>query len=159
MNNQKLDLSDLGKLVATERRKRGMSIRETARAVEIPFNTLARVEKGHVPDLPKFKRLVEWCGADINQFFELREKTTATPDLIAGHLQADQNLSSEAADKIAGLVKDLYEALAQPRRVAAVHLRSAKTFRPAAARTLGSLINDLNEALLQETKDSNGGSA
>ena len=60
-----------------------MSLREAARAIGIPFNTLARVEKGHVPDLPKFKRLVEWCGADIKQFFEIQERATATTDVIA----------------------------------------------------------------------------
>ena len=159
MNNENLDLSDLGKLVANERRRRGMSLRETAQEVDIPFNTLARVEKGHVPDLPKFKRLVEWCGTDINQFFELRERTTATPDVIADHLQADNNLSPEAADRIAGLVKDLYSALARPEQVAAIHLRSAKTFRPAAARKLGSLINDMNEVLLDECKEMDDGSS
>ena len=153
MTPEKLDLSDLGKLVAAERKRRGWSLRDTARAVDIPFNTLARVEKGHVPDLPKFKRLVEWCGGDINDFFELREKTTATPDLIEGHLQADRTLSPEAAEHIAGIVKDLYKALASPPRVFAVHLRSAKTFRPEAALKLGTMINDLNEALLEESED------
>lgn len=154
MNNQKLDLSDLGKLVATERRKRGMSLRETAREVDIPFNTLARVEKGHVPDLPKFKRLVEWCGADINQFFELRQKPTDTTEVITSHLQGDSNLSPQAAEHIAGIVRDLYQALAQPQQVAAAHLRSSNTFRPEAARKLATLINDLNQALLEE--DQNG---
>ena len=66
MNAGKLELSDLGRLVLAERSRRGLSLREVAHAVGIPFNTLARVEKGHVPDLPKFKRLVEWCGADIH---------------------------------------------------------------------------------------------
>ena len=74
MNAGKLDLSDLGRLVLAERTRRGMSLRDAALAIGIPFNTLARVEKGHVPDLPKFKRLVEWCGADIKQFFEIQEK-------------------------------------------------------------------------------------
>ena len=59
MNAGKLDLSDLGRLVLAERTRMGMSLREAALAIGIPFNTLARVEKGHVPDLPKFKRLVE----------------------------------------------------------------------------------------------------
>ena len=117
-----LDLSDLGRLVATERQRRGMSLRETAAAVGIPFNTLARVEKGHVPDLPKFKRLIEWCGADINTFFELQQKSATTTDIIAEHLQSDPNLSSGAADQIASIVNDLYRALAQP-QVSAVHLR------------------------------------
>ena len=147
----KLQLNDLGTLVVAERSRRGMSLREAATDVGIPFNTLARVEKGHVPDLPKFKRLVEWCGADIKQFFELQERATATTDLIAEHLRADLNLSPKAAEQIVGIVNELYQALARPQQVSAVHLRAAKTFRPEAARALGTLLNDLNEALLKET--------
>ena len=153
MRKGKLELSDLGGLVLAERRRRGMSIRDAARAVGIPFNTLARVEKGHVPDLPKFKRLVEWCGADINHFFEIQEKATATTDVIAEHLRADHNLPPEAAERIAGIVGDLYRALARPRAVTAVHLRAAKTFRSDAARSLGALLSDLNEALVEEAAD------
>ena len=153
MNTSKFELSDLGRLVLAERNRRGMSLREAALTVGIPFNTLARVEKGHVPDLPKFKRLVEWCGADIKQFFEIQEKATATTDIIAEHLRADRNLPPEAADRIAGIVKDLYQVLARPQEIAAVHLRAAKTFRPDAARALGMLLSDLNKALLEETAD------
>ena len=153
MSTRKLELSDLGGLVLAERRRRGMSLRDAARAVGIPFNTLARVEKGHVPDLPKFKRLVEWCGADIKQFFEIQEKATATTDVIAEHLRADRNLPPEAAERIAGIVGDLYLALARPQAVAAVHLRAAKTFRPDAARFLGALLSDLSEALMEEAAD------
>ena len=130
-----------------------MSLREAATDTGIPLNTLARVEKGHVPDLPKFKRLVEWCGADIQRFFETPEKTSATTDLIAEHLNADRNLPPGAANQIAGIVKELYQALARPEQVSAVHLRAAKTFRPDAARTLGVLLNDLNEALTEEIND------
>ena len=150
MTSAKLELSDLGRLVLAERSRRGMSLREAALAIGIPFNTLARVEKGHVPDLPKFKRLVEWCGADINQFFEIQEKATVTTDVIAEHLRADRNLPPEAAERIAGIVGDLYQALARPQEIAAVHLRAAKTFRPDAARALGALLSDLNQALMEE---------
>ena len=153
MTAGKLDLTDLGELVSAERKRRGMSLRDAAHSVAIPFNTLARVEKGHVPDLPKFKRLVEWCGADIKQFFEAQEKATATTDVIAEHLRADRNLPPEAADRIARIVADLYQALARPQAVAAVHLRAAKTFRPDAARYLGAMLSDLNEALMEEAAD------
>ena len=153
MATGKLDLSELGRLIAAERNRRGMSLRETAAATEVPFNTLARVEKGHVPDLPKFKRLVAWCGADITQFFEPHEKPAATPDLITQHLQADRNLSPEAAGQIARIVNDLYHALAQPPKACAVHLRAAPTFRPDAARYLGTLVNDMNDVLLKESAD------
>ena len=153
MNTGKLDLSDLGQLVLAERTRRGMSLREAALDTEIPFNTLARVEKGHVPDLPKFKRLVEWCGADIQQFFEIHQRTTATTEVIAEHLRADRNLPPEAAERIAGIVGDLYQALARPQEIAAAHLRAAKTFRPEAASTLGKLLSDLNDALGEEDSD------
>ena len=153
MNPSKLDLSDLGRLVLAERTRRGMSLRDAAVAIGIPFNTLARVERGHVPDLPKFKRLVEWCGADIKQFFEIQEKATATTDVIAEHLRADRNLPPEAAERIAGIVDDLYQALARPQEIAAIHLRAAKTFRPDAVRYLGELLSDLNQALKEEAPD------
>lgn len=150
MNAGNLELSDLGRLVLAERNRRSLSLREAAQAIGIPFNTLARVEKGHVPDLPKFKRLVEWCGADITQFFEVQEKATATTDIIAEHLRADSNLPSGAADQIAAIVGELYQALARPQEIVAVHLRAANTFRPDAARILGVLLNDMNEALIEE---------
>ncbi len=153
MVNGKLELNELGRHVLAERERRRMSLRDAASDIGIPFNTLARVEKGHVPDLPKFKRLVEWCGADINQFFELQEKSAATTDLIAEHLQSDRNLPPGAAEQIARIVNDLYQALAQPKEVSAVHLRAAKTFRPDASRALGLLLNDLHNALLKESKD------
>ncbi len=153
MNKDRLDLSDLGRIVQVERNRRGLSLRDAARELGIPFNTLARVEKGHVPDLPKFKRLVEWSGADIQHFFEIQEKPTITTDIIAEHLRADRNLPPEAADKISSIVSDLYQALVRPQEVAAVHLRAAKTFRPDAARSLGMLLTDLNQALLEEVAD------
>ena len=153
MNADRLELSDLGDLVLAERKRRGMSLREAALAIGIPFNTLARVEKGHVPDLPKFKRLVEWCGADVKQFFEIQEKAIATTDVIAEHLRADRNLPPEAAERIASIVGDLYQALARPQEIAAMHLRAAKTFRPEAARYLGALLSDLNQALTEEAAD------
>ena len=121
MSTGKLDLSDLGNLVTAARKKRGMSLREAADSIGIPFNTLARVEKGHVPDLPKFKRLVEWCGADIQQFFEVNETASATTEIIAEHLHADRNLPPAAATQIAGIVSELYHALARPQKIAAVH--------------------------------------
>ncbi len=153
MSTGRLELSDLGRLVAAERSRRGISLRDAANEIGIPFNTLARVEQGHVPDLPKFKRLVEWCGADISQFFETQTKTAATPDLIAEHLHSDQNLTPDAADQIAGIVKDLYQALAQPQEILAVHLRAQSTFRPDAARVLGELLSDMHTALKEEIAD------
>ena len=130
-----------------------MSLRETAAATGVPFNTLARVERGHIPDLQKFKRLVEWCGLDITAFFDLQATTLSTTDLIAEHLKSDRNLPPGAADQISGIVNELYSALSQTQEVSAVHLRAAKTFRMEAADALGELLNDLYKALLKEFDD------
>ena len=156
MSTRSLELSDLGHLVAAERNRRGFSLRQAADDIGIPFNTLARVEKGHIPDLPKFKKLVEWCGADVNQFFELQERRATTAEMIAEQLRSDRNLTSEAAERIAEIVNELYQTLARPRELAAAHLRAAATFRPDAALALAVLLEDLHDALV---KEDNSGSA
>ena len=147
LSDDTLNLEDLGPLVANERRRRRLSLRDAAKDAGVPFNTLARVERGHLPDLAKFKRLVEWAGADVAQFFERRERTVTTPEVVAQHLQTDPSLPDDAAERIAGLVSDLYQALARPRQVTAAHLRAARTLRPDAARATGSLIADLQDAV------------
>ena len=126
-----------------------MSLREAASESGISFNTLARVEKDHIPDLPKFKRLVEWCGADIRRFLEAHG-TTTTPQAIAQQLRADPTLPPGAAERISGIVDDLYSILARPREIAAAHLQVARTLRPEADRTLGTLLGDLNGALAEQ---------
>ena len=152
MPGDAFNLSDLGPLVANERKRRGLSIRDAAKDAGVPFNTLARVEKGHLPDLAKFKRLVEWAGGDVSDFFEPRERVETTPEVLAAHLRTDPNLSAEAAERIAGLVTDIYIALARPRHVTAAHLRTARTLRPDAARATGSLIADLQAALRERRR-------
>ena len=150
MSTKNLELSDLGHLVAAERNRRGFSLRQAAHDIGIPFNTLARVEKGHIPDLPKFKRLVEWCGADIQRFFELQEKPATTAERVAEELRSDRNLTPEAAERIAEIVNELYQTLARPRELAAAHFRAAITFRPDAAVALGELLQDMHDALVKE---------
>ena len=150
MRTKNLELSDLGHLVAAERNRRGFSLRQAADDIGIPFNTLARVEKGHIPDLPKFKRLVEWCGADIQRFFELQEKPATTAERVAEQLRSDRNLTPEAAERIAEIVNELYQTLARPRELAAAHFRAANTFRPDAAVALGELLHDMHAALVKE---------
>ena len=62
MNAGKLELSDLGRLVLDRTKPhRGMSLREAALTIGIPFNTLARVEKGtrtRPPEVQETRRVV-----------------------------------------------------------------------------------------------------
>lgn len=146
--DEPVDVDQLQALVAAERQRRGLSLRAAAEEADVPFNTLARVEKGHLPDLANFRRIVSWLGLSPERFFEpsqLRFETT--PDVIAHHLARDPHLPEAAADRIAGLVRDLYANLATPRQDVRVHLRASSTFKPTAARALGDLLDTMQQAL------------
>jgi transcriptional regulator with XRE-family HTH domain len=139
-----VDIGQLQALVANERRRRGLSLRAAAAQADVPFNTLARVEKGHLPDLANFRRIVEWLGLAPERFFQPpRVRTEDTPEVIAHHLARDPNLSPAAAEKIAGLVRELYTTLATADRDVKVHLRAASTFTPEAARLLSDMLGDI----------------
>src|SRR6266508_1138022 len=96
-----VDIDQLQELVTSERKRRGLSLRAAAAQADVPFNTLARVEKGHLPDLANFRRIVEWLGLPPERFFQpSRVRTEDTPEVIAHHLAQDPNLSAAAAGKI-----------------------------------------------------------
>jgi transcriptional regulator with XRE-family HTH domain len=134
-------------MVARRRRELGLSLRDAAVGSGVPVATLSRVEQGRMPDLATFRRIVEWLGVPPEQFFAPSEKTESTTEAIAEHLMADPALSADAADRIAGLVRDLYQSLVTPDRRLAVHLRAAKTFTPPALQLLSSLLGDMQAAI------------
>lgn len=142
-------LEELGRLVAGRRRDLGLSLREAADVSGVPFATLARVEQGRMPDLETFRRLVAWLGVAPDRFFTLTERAENTPDAIAEQLMADPALPPEAADRIAGVVRDLYRTLASTGPGLAVHLRASKTFTPVALKLLTDLLEDMQAALGQ----------
>lgn len=153
--DEPVDMDALRTLVQQQRTQRGLSLRAAAAEAEIPFNTLARIEKGHLPDLANFRRIVAWLGLPPERFFEPpRVRTESTPEVIAYHLSRDPNLSEAAADRIAGLVRDLYGSLASRDRTVQVHLRAAATFTPEAGRKLGDLLETMQSKLLAGSNDS-----
>jgi len=100
-----------------------------------------------MPDLATFRRVIEWLGVPPDRFFVESERTESTPEAIAVHLLNDPALAPEAADRIAGIVRDLYENLASTGPRLAMHLRAAKTFSPPALRLLTDLLSDMQSAL------------
>lgn len=100
-----------------------------------------------MPDLATFRRAVEWIGERPERFFSPTARVENTPEAIAEHLRADPALPADAADKIASIVRDLYETLASPDRRLAVHLRAAKTFSPPALRLLIDVLDEMQAAL------------
>ena len=141
-------LDGLGALVAQRRGELGLSLREAALASGIPAATLSRIEQGRMPDLGTFRRLVEWLGLPADYFFgEGPQRVENTPAAIAVHLRADPALTPDAAERIAGIVRDLYENLAAADRRLAIHLRAAKTFSPPALRLLTEVLDEIQAAL------------
>jgi hypothetical protein len=100
-----------------------------------------------MPDLGTFSRVIEWIGERPERFFTASERVESTPEAIAEHLMADPALPPEAAERIAGIVRDLYLSLASADRRVAVHLRAAKTFSPPALRLLTDILDEMRSAL------------
>jgi transcriptional regulator with XRE-family HTH domain len=143
-------IADLGAVLRAQRRRQRLSLRDLADQTGVSFNTLSRVERGHIPDLKNFHRITDWLGMPPEAFLGASEETPSTPSVIARHLMADRRLDPDAAAKITALVEEMYNALALKRPAVAVHLRSAKTFTPAAGAALADLLGEMQQNLLLE---------
>jgi transcriptional regulator with XRE-family HTH domain len=142
-------LSNLGAILKARRREKRLSLRDLADETGVSFNTLSRVERGHVPDLKTFQRIVDWLEMPAETFLDADDATT-TPRTIARHLLADRRLSPEAAHRIAAIVEEMYDSLTGERPAVAVHLRSAKTFTPRAGALLAEVLDDMQSTLIDE---------
>ena len=143
-------IADLGAILRARRRDRRLSLRDLADETGVSFNTLSRVERGHVPDLKNFHRIVDWLGMPPETFLAASDDPPSTTSVITRHLMADRRLQPDAAAKIAALVEDMYNALALKQPAVAVHLRSAKTFTPAAGTMLAEVLGEMQQQLLRE---------
>lgn len=152
---ERLQIADLARLVSERRATKRLGLRAAASEAGVSFNTFARVEKGHIPDIETFDRLARWIGRSAAEFFgEATITSDSTPDLIEAHLRGDPALSEDAAGRIAGMVREFYQQLAKPAEVAtACHLRAASTFSPSASALFSELLKDMHDALLAEVED------
>jgi len=142
----------LGAMLKAERRSRRLSLRDVSDETGVSINTLSRVERGHLPDLKNYQRLVDWLGVPADTFLESTqpESPAGTLDLVARHFRTDQSLTPEAAEKLTSMVQDMYGKLASERPRLAVHMRSAKTFTPAAGALLADILSGMQTALEAE---------
>ena len=141
----------LGEALRKERRKRRMSLRELADEIDVGFNTLSRVERGHVPELGNYKRIVSWLGRPEQALFDA-EEPPSTPELIAKHLYTDERLDEQSAGTMMKLIQDLYDVLAAHRPAFAVHLRSSQTFLPDVGPLLAGALEDMHKTLIKEAR-------
>ena len=141
-------ISQLGAMLKARRRAKHLSLRDLAAETGVSLNTLSRVERGHVPDLKNFQRIVDWLDIPAETFLEATTDAVSTPQVIVRHLRSDPRLSSRAVHEIAELVEDMYHRLASDQPAIAIHLRSAKTFTPAAGALLAEILNDFRSGLV-----------
>lgn len=134
-------------MLRARRRAQQLSLRDLADQIDVSFNTLSRVERGHVPDLRNFQRIVDWLDVPAERFLEPNESGPATLRAIVRHLDTDLRLSKQAAAKIASVVEDMYAELAGTHPAVAVQLRSAQTFTPKAGALLNEILEDMAVAL------------
>jgi transcriptional regulator with XRE-family HTH domain len=138
-------ISQLGKMLRARRRQKRLSLRDLADQIGVSFNTLSRVERGHVPDLRNLRLISEWLEVPVEVFID--SDSASTPEVIARHLTSDKRLAPAAAAQIATLVEEMYRTLISEQPQIAVHLRSAKTFTPAAGAVLADILADMQTAL------------
>jgi hypothetical protein len=110
------------------------------------------VEAGAQPDLASFSQLCAWIGRSPGDFFTAVPARRVGPlDEAMSHLHSDPRLTPAAAAAIAGVLKEMYEGLAQrvdpPQPPVACHLRAAPVMRPGVPGRLGALLQDLQKAL------------
>jgi transcriptional regulator with XRE-family HTH domain len=143
---------ELGGALNAERRKRRLSLREVSYETGISVNTLSRVERGYLPDLTNYQRLIDWLGVPADTFLKTskQESPTGTLDLVARHFRTDPALTPEAADKLTALVQDMYHRLVSERPRLTAHMRSAQTFTPAAGTLLADILSDMQATLENE---------
>ncbi len=146
---ENLDLSQFGTLLRAHRGS--LSLRQAAAEAGVSFSTLGRVEAGAQPDLTSFTLLCAWLGVPPSQFFSpMAEKEVAPIDEAIAHLSADPRLVGGAAEKIAEVLRGMYENLANApaeRPVLACHLRAAGVLRPGVPQRLSSILTKMHAEL------------
>lgn len=147
------NITQLGAVLKARRRAQRLSLRDLAAEIGVSLNTLSRVERGYVPELKNFQRIVDWLDVPAETFLEPADTPTSTPQIIARHLHSDQRLTDRAATQIAQLVEEMYYKLAGDQRQLALHLRSAKTFTPAAGALLAEILTDMRTTLLASPQE------
>ena len=127
-----------------------MSLRDLADLIGVSLNTLSRVERGQMPDLKNYQRIVEWLELPADTFLTVDDSGTAdTLDLVLRHFRSDATLTPQAVEEITATVTEIYRRLTSQPRLA-VHMRSARMFTPEAGSLLSEILGDMQEYLESE---------
>lgn len=146
------DPTDLGAVLRARRREKHLSLRDLHEITGVSVNTLSRVERGYIPDLKNFRRIIEWLDEPAERFLEAASDAS-TPEVIARHLRSDRRLTREAAAELARMVEEMYRKLVAQRPTMSLHLRSAKTFTPGAGALLADILGEMQSKLESSVRE------
>ena len=94
-------LENLGRRVIEKRGAQG--IRAAAKDIGLSHATLSRVERGFLPDLENYKKIIKWLGLETDT--PMASKATAAPTSVAQvHFRKKSTTSPETAHALAELI-------------------------------------------------------
>jgi transcriptional regulator with XRE-family HTH domain len=95
-----MPLEDLGRLVLAKRTEQHLGIRAAAREVGISHATLARVEKGFLPDLENYEKIRRWLGVET----EMIPVTPASSEIPQVHFRREKTATPATAAALARMI-------------------------------------------------------
>jgi transcriptional regulator with XRE-family HTH domain len=95
-----MPLEDLGRLVLEKRTKDGLGMRGAAREIGVSHATLARVEKGFLPDLENYEKVRRWLGLQDEKV----TTKTATTNVPQVHFRREKTATPATAAALARMI-------------------------------------------------------
>jgi transcriptional regulator with XRE-family HTH domain len=95
-----MPLEDLGRFALAKRNKLGLGIRGAAKEIGISHATLARVEKGFLPDLENYDKIRRWLGFE-GPIVTPPPATTNVPQV---HFRREKTATAATATALARMI-------------------------------------------------------
>ena len=100
-------LENLGRRIAEKRGAQG--IRAAAKEIGISHATLSRVERGFLPDLENYKKILKWLGVEPNPSQQPHTQEQSSAARV--HFRKKATTSPETAQALAELILAAQNAL------------------------------------------------
>ncbi|MBW8077002.1 MAG: transcriptional regulator [Gallionella sp.] len=98
----RLNINDLGRLLAAKRGSRG--VRAAALEAQVSSATFSRVENGHMPDLATFLKLCKWLQRDPAEFLGTNSSNKDTETAAVVHFKKKKTVTMETAKALGELI-------------------------------------------------------
>lgn len=108
-----MPLEDLGRLVLAKRQEVGLGIRAAAKEVGVSHATLARVEKGFLPDLENYEKIRRWLGIE-EDVVAMSPATVSVPQV---HFRREKTATAETASALARMILTAQESWTKRRKL------------------------------------------